>query len=214
MAPAAAGKRAHLAQAISHGAHAQDHHEPRAGLGHAARTETRDIAEELRRPWRYPDLVSNAVGAGEVGKVRQLPVTAGLQRLIVHQSVAPGINGRNPLGLGLDGGLDEFPWHLEHRRIVVAARPHGLVPDSGPQTRLDWRRDGRRGAAIAREGEQAALIARKDRGKHTSKQKQEQHRILLAALRAHPVGRPTGRNHLSPTPTPRIPLTIGSGQHD
>jgi hypothetical protein len=38
---------------------------------------------------------------------------------------------------------------------------------------------------------------------------------LLAALRIHPVSRPTGRNHLSPTPTQRrIPLTIGSVNRD
>jgi len=203
MAPAAAGKRANPAQAIGHGAHAHDHHRPSAGLGDAADPDTWNIAEILRYPRRYPDLATSAVRPGEIGRIRQLPVE--LQRLAVHQAVAPRIDGRNPLRLGLDDRRNEFAWHLQDRRIVIAAGFKRLIPYPRAQLCLDRRRDGRGAPTITGEGEQAALIARKDRDQQTSEQKQEQHRILLAALRAHPIGRPTGRNHLSPTPHPTNP---------
>ncbi len=198
MTPTATGKVARPAQPVSHGAHAHDHHRPGAGFGHAANTETRDITEEDRSSWRYLDLAPATVRAGKVGEPRQVPIE--LQRFVVHQTFAPGFGERNPFRLGHDSRLGEFARHLQDWRIVVAARFQGLVPDPCTQCRLDRRRDGRRNAPLAVEGEKAALVARKDRDQQTGEQKYKQDRVLLAALCVNPVSRPTGSSHLVPHP--------------
>lgn len=199
MPPAPAHDTAHDAEPPCHRADADDHHGPGAGLGHAAGAETRNIAE-IARSIGQLGLVAPGSGTCEVGQAWQLHIVIELQRRVVQESIAPRIVDRYPVRIGLEQGRHELAWHLEHRRIVIAARSERLVPYARSPRRLDRWRNGGRGAPLAHERKKAPLIAWKDRDQEGSDQQQEQHAILPAALRTHPVSRRGGRSHAIPHP--------------
>lgn len=200
MAPLPTRQAAHGAQAPGNRPHAEDHHRPGSRFRHAARDETRDIAEETR-PIGHSGLASTLFRSGEIGEARQRPIIVEPQGLAAIQAVTPGIVDPHPVGIRLERRFDELAWYLQNRRIVVAARRERLVPDARAQAGLDRRRNRCRAPALAIERKKASLVAREDRDQQTDDQQQQQHRILFAALRAHPVSRRPG-DRFHPVPHP------------
>jgi hypothetical protein len=181
-------------QAIGNGADAHDHHRPSAGFRHAAHDEIRDIAKEA--PVRHSAF--GPFGAGQVGEARKQTSIVEPQRLTA-QSLPPRIVVLDPHRAGLGNGLSEFRRHLQDGRIVRAARRQ-LPENPRPQTGLDGRRDRCRCAALTIKGKETPLIPWKDGDQQAGDHQRQQHRILLAALRAYPVSRPCGRSHAVPHP--------------
>ena len=199
MAPPSSSKATHGAQSPGDSSHAEDHHRPGARLRNTADAEIRDIAK-IARPIGHPGPVASISGAGQIGEARQLPIIVEPQGIAAVQAVAPWIVDLNPVQIGLDHRRDELTWHLQDRGIVVAAGRERLAPYACTQRSLNGRRNRGCDPTLTIEGEETALIARKDGDEKAGEQQQKQDRIMLAALRAYPISRRSGRCHLAPHP--------------
>ncbi len=168
------------------------------GSGTPPATKLRDIAEEARAVGYFALGLFGAGQVSESGKLASFAEAAAVRRPALvaadrRAASTPDVGSRT--GWVNSGGTCRTG-------ELSAARGSRLPKNPGAEPGLDGRRDRGRYAAFTIEGEKAPLVARKDGDQQAGDQQREQHRILLAALRAYPVGCFGGRSHSVPTTHP------------